>query len=109
MLGRIKLDRFLVVVLLLIFLLALGVRISLIVISPRVAPSYGMITPIGGDEGRYLSELCGRTMLYSCLQFSIGTLASISIVDTSRFSSSSRMLLLIATALHRPDNPLCKM
>jgi hypothetical protein len=49
MLGRIKLDRFLVVVLLLIFLLALGIRISLIVISPRVAPSYGMITPIGGD------------------------------------------------------------
>jgi 4-amino-4-deoxy-L-arabinose transferase-like glycosyltransferase len=53
--GKFKLDRFLVLVLALIFLLALGIRVGLITINPRIAPYEGMITPMG-DAARNLVE-----------------------------------------------------
>jgi len=55
-LGRIRLNKFLILSLLLIFLLlALGVRVGLIVSAPRIAPYYGMIIPLG-DAARNLAE-----------------------------------------------------
>lgn len=59
--STLKQNKFLVIALALIFLLAAGIRIGLIIIHTGPDPYYGMITPMG-DAARNLAE--GRGYVY---------------------------------------------
>jgi 4-amino-4-deoxy-L-arabinose transferase-like glycosyltransferase len=52
---RPKIDKFLVIALALIFLLSVGVRVSLILISPKIVYNYGTISGLG-ETARNLAE-----------------------------------------------------